>query len=208
MSGWLDLQTRAEERNRQSPPERGFFNTATNGHFRSLDDGTTIFYPQGMHGRSGFVISSAEQEMLLRRYTREYRMGLSIVCFIASLAFGRFFQRMEFWQHMMWIAGFLGADWVFARAYFGRFTRRMEQADVPNSPVAQWRSMGHTMHPVLLFSEIILLGVFAYAALYYSVKSREPFLLVFGLVLAIGLVPFAIALRSWWAGRSESFSDS
>jgi hypothetical protein len=204
MSGWLDLQARAEERYRQSPPERGFFNTVANGHFRSLDDEITNFYPQGMYGRSGFVISSAEQEMLLRRHAREYRLGLSIVCFIVSVAFGSFFQRMEFWQHMTWIVGFIAADWVFARVYFGRFTRKMEPADVPNSPVVQWRSMGHTMHPLLLILQTTLVAGLAGASLYFFVTLREPILLLFGVLMATGLAPFVIALRSWWRTRMET----
>lgn len=203
MSGWLELQARAEKKYRESMPERGFFNTAANAHFRTLEDGKSIFYPQGKLGRSGFAISSTEQEMLVRRNAREYRKGVSIAYFIISMAFGSFFRRMEFWQHMTWIAGFFAVDWIFARIYFRRFTKLMQSADVRNSPVEHWRSMGQTMHPLLLFLEIILLGIFSSAALYYSVKSREPLLLLFGVLMAAGIIPFVIALRSWWTARHE-----
>jgi len=183
MSGWLELQGRAEKKYRESLPERGFFNTATNGHFRTLANGKSIFYPQGTYGRSGFAVSSTEQEMLLRRNAREYRKGISVAYFIVSVAFAGFFQRMEFWQHMTWIAGFVALDWIVARIYFRRFTRKMETSDVPNSPVAYWRSMGQTMHPLLLILEIVGLCFFAGAALYSAVKSNEPSLLLFGALL-------------------------
>ncbi|MCK5828471.1 hypothetical protein KAH43_08115 [Candidatus Bipolaricaulota bacterium] len=203
MSGWLELQGRAEKQYRESLPERGFFKTATNGHFRILDDGKSIFYPQGAYGRSGFAVSSTEQELLLRRNAREYRKGVSIAYFIVSVAFAGFFQRMEFWQHMTWIAGFVALNWIVARIYFRRFTRKMEPAEVPNSPIVQWRSMGQTMHPLLLILEIVGLCFFAGAALYSAVKLTEPSLLLFGALLVAGLGPFVIALRSWWSKRSE-----
>jgi len=82
MSGWLELQGRAEKKYRESLPERGFFKTATDAHFQTLDDGKTTFYPQGVYGRSGFTVSSTEREMLLRRNVREYRKGVAVAYFI------------------------------------------------------------------------------------------------------------------------------
>ena len=201
MSGWLRLRARSERQYRESMRERGFLSTAANAHFRTLDDGKSIFYPQGMYGRGGFVISSTEQEMLLRRNAREYRSALSILYLIATIAFGAFFQRMGFWQHITWVAGFAAVDWVVARIYFGRFTRRMEPAGVPNSPIEFWRSMGQTMHPMLLILQAILVAAFAGAGLYFFVQLREPILLLFGVLMTAGLTPFVIALTSWWKNR-------
>ncbi|MCK5247338.1 hypothetical protein KAR02_10585 [Candidatus Bipolaricaulota bacterium] len=181
--------------------ERGFLSTATNAHFRTLDDGKSIFYPQGMYGRGGFVISSTEQEMLLRRNAREYRSALSILYLIATIAFGTFFQRMSFWQHIAWVAGFVAVDWVVGRIYFGRFTRKMEPADAPNAPIEFWRSMGQTMHPLLLILQATLVAAFAGAGLYYFVQLREPILLLFGVLMTAGLTPSVIALTSWWKNR-------
>ncbi len=204
MSGWLGLRARSERQYRESMPERGFLNTATNAHFRTLDDGKTIFYPRGAFGRRGFIISATEQEMLLRRNIREYRIGISIVCSVASIAFGSFFQRMEFWQHMTWVAGFFAVDWVFARIYFRRFTKRMESADVPNSPVATWRSMGRTMHPLSLILLVIFVAGIAGACLSLFLQQREPILLMFGALMVVGLVPFVIALKSWRVARART----
>jgi len=141
--------------------------------------------------------------MLLRRNAREYRKGVSVVYLIVSLVFAGFFQRMEFWQHTTWVAGFIALDWIVARIYFRRFTHKMQTSDVPNSPVAYWRSMGQTIHPLLLILEIIGLCVFACAALYSAVRLNEPILFLFGALLVAGLVPVVIALRSWWSKRSE-----
>lgn len=204
MSGWLGLRARSERQYRESMPERGFLNTATNAHFRTLDDGKSIFYPQGVYGRRGFVVSSTEQEVLLRRNAREYQSGHSILQGIMAIAFGGFFQRMEFWQHMTWVAGFVIAEWIFARIYFQRLTRCMESADVPNSSVAHWRSMGKTMHPLSLISLTIFGTAMSGACLYYFVQMREPILLLFGVLMVAGLVPFVIALKSWRVARART----
>lgn len=180
-------------------PERGFFKTATDAHFQKLDDGKTIFYPQGVYGRSGFTVSSTEREMLLRRNAREYRKGVSVAYFIVSVVFAGFFQRMEFWQHMTWVAGFIALDWIVARIYFRRFTHKMEASDEPNSPIAYWRSMGQTMHPLRLILATTLVVGAASACFYFLVRLREPMLLLFGVLLLVSVVPYAIALKSWRA---------
>ena len=204
MSGWLGMRVQAEQRYRASMPERGVHNTAANAHFRRQEDGVTVFYPQGLYGRRGFSIPSAEYELLLRRNVREYRAALLVFYFFLSVAFGRFFRRMDFWQYVLWFVGVGAFDWIAAKLYFRKFSRTMDPADVANSPVAHWRSMGQTVHPILLLLEIVMLVFFSGAALYVSVKSAEPMMVLFSVMLAAGLIPFAIALRSWWEARHES----
>jgi len=105
---------------------------------------------------------------------------------------------MEFWQHVTWVAGFVAVDWVVAKAYFWRFTRKMESADVPNSPVTHWRSLSQTLHPLSLVLQTILVAGMAGACLYYFIHLREPILLLIGLPMAASLVPFVVAIRSCW----------
>ena len=85
MMGMLGMRARSERRYRESMLERSFRNTATNAHFRILEDGKSIFYPQGAFGQCGFIISSAEQEMLLRRSRRKYQSGLRILYCLVRL---------------------------------------------------------------------------------------------------------------------------
>ena len=80
-----------------------------------------------------------------------------------------------------------------------RFTRKMEKSDVPNSPVAYWRSMGQTMHPLRLILATTLVVGAASACFYFLVRLREPMLLLFGVLLLVSVVPYAIALKSWRA---------
>ncbi|MFC2078811.1 hypothetical protein ACFLSZ_02405 [Candidatus Bipolaricaulota bacterium] len=202
MSDWLSLRARSEQQYRDAMPERGYLNTATNAHFQTIENGKIIFYPQSTYGRRGFVVSSPEQEMLLRRNVREYQSGHSILCFIMVLAFGSFFRQLDFWQHAIWIVGFVVADWAIARAYYWRFTRWMEPSDIPNSPVAFWHSMGVTMPPMLLVLQTVYIACLAGACLYFLVELRRPILLLLGGLMIAGLVPNAFALKSWWRTRS------
>lgn len=176
----------------------GYFDGLASTHFRTLEDGTRVFYPSGVYGRCGVVVPSWAVEHALRRRLKA-RFGWTGALAVAVVsAAGRYVAQMN----LLLFATVLVAGWACERLlswlFFRSLIRRMERADTPNSLVACWDSMGKTMHPALLaFLSIFTAGMASGGFLMYALK-REPKGILVGLMFTIVFVQYAAAMWSGW----------
>lgn len=195
---------------REQIPDSNFTSPDVNAHFRKLDDGRTLFYPMGIFGRRGFVVASTEQETLLRVHarggSRKGGAAVLLVGFLGMIAIGVFtpLLRLVPWFAAGFVAALFTATWVFMRNYFRPFTEGMESANVPNSPIAYWRSVGQTMHPLWLVVQLV--GIVALVSCYFfrAMHLKEPGLFVFVALWVVWLVPLGFQVQGWWRGRGQS----
>lgn len=52
-----------------------YLDAITSSYFKTRDDGTKVFYPQGAIGRVGYIVSSPELEDLLRQRAKRFFVG-------------------------------------------------------------------------------------------------------------------------------------
>jgi hypothetical protein len=180
----------------------GFLHAWMNGHFQTLDDGRRVFYPQGPLGRRGFEVSSTEKELILRINVRGSQRLLSAVLMVGMFSLIFSMESLESWVFLPIVAGGWLFAWLFAKAYFWRFTQVMRSVDVPNSFIAYAKSMGWTVHPMLLVWQAAFVGAMSGYSFIVAYRDHDLFRMVLGLILVVGLTPHAIALWSWrqtWA---------
>lgn len=179
----------------------GFLHAWIDGFFQTLANGERIFYPQGAFGRRGYAIASTEQEMILRTNVRGVQRIYAGMLIVLILFFSGYMPTHTSWPILLIVIGSGPILWLLAKAYFWRFTRTMEPVAIPNSPVSCWRSMGRTINPLLLIGQTVFVGAISGVSLYSVYQNRDPVRLLLGMFVSTALVPYVIALRSWWQIR-------
>jgi hypothetical protein len=181
----------------ESENHGGFLHAWINGHFRVLEDGETIFYPLGAFGRRGYAVASTEQELILRKTVLTSQRIARVALIGFALFFTMTLATLESWKLLLVVVGSWPISWVFARAYFWTFTRGMESVDIPNSFLATWRSMGQTVHPLLLVSQSLFLVFVSGYSMLKAYQTQDSARLLIGLIIATALIPYGVALWSW-----------
>jgi hypothetical protein len=176
----------------------GFLHAWMNGHFHTLDDGRRVFYPQGPLGRRGYEVASTEQELILRINVRGCQRLISVLLLIGTFAIIFSMMSLESWLLLRIVVGGWLATWALAKAYYWSFTRTMQSVCVPNSPIAYARSMGRTVHPALLIWQVAFAVAVSGGSFIMAYRGHDPFRLVLGLLIIVGLTPNVIALCTWW----------
>ncbi len=199
----LARQSRASrESERNTPLLGGYFEAMTDMHFRTLDDGRRVFYPQGVFGRRGYIVESGRLEKRLRR--RAWTDSIATILSAAFLgsAYGAFFRNYGLTGLVLLIATGAVASWLAAKLAYWPLIRQLERSHIANSPIACWRRLGQLAHPAWLIFGVSLLA--ALSALGFFLYAHEG--LTIGIVMGLYLIPFTIpygiALRSWWRHRA------
>ncbi|MBE0636331.1 hypothetical protein IH601_10085 [Candidatus Bipolaricaulota bacterium] len=185
-----------DDRQSESVYRAGFIHAWISGHFQTLEDGERLFYPQGAFGCRGFAVSSTEQELILRTNVRGFQRIYSVALMILILSFSGSLLTRTSWQMIPIVIGSWPIFWLFAEAYFWSFTRTMEPVNVPNSPMAHFRSMGRTVNPSLLIGQTVFVLAITGASLYSAYQNRDPIRLLLGIFVATAIVPYVVALWS------------
>jgi hypothetical protein len=180
----------------------GYFESLADTCFRTLDDGTKVFYPHGPFGRRGYVVETSRDEDALRRRVKN-GSALMIVAspFLASF-YGVFLRDTGVTRLLLLMAGLYVANWIVTEVQFWPLVRRLKRADAANLPIAAWRRMGRTMHPGWLILGGAFLLCLAVAGFLLHVLERQPAGLVIGFLSILVAAPYVIALRSWWRHRA------
>ena len=117
--------------------------TQSDSHFKTLQDGTKTFYPQGSLGRQGYYVSSPELETRLRTRLHQYyrlwdRIHSALCCSVGVLLPLIILAVIKVWRVILLasLGKFLG--WLHARLYFAQYTKEMEPAHIANSLIAHW----------------------------------------------------------------------
>ncbi len=190
---------KARKSNAQEDAEMrgGFLHAWINGHFQTLADGKRVFYPFGPLGRSGFEVTSTEQEMILRLNVRSARRFLIGILF--ALMFVLIFSETshESWMPVVAVCCSLPLQWAYSRIYFWRFTSSMEPIDVPNSLIGYARSMAVTVNPTLLMGQTAMGLLLAGAIAYLAYRDQDLSRLALAAFVMVGYIPHAMALWSW-----------
>jgi len=190
-------------------------NADVDAHFRQLDDGRTVFYPQGLFGRRGFAVANTKQEALLRVRAKGIHRRAVTALFLFWFWLGFVMISIFIPPHLLglwpyaswhlsgfgWVAIWFAAMWVFSTIPFKGLTEGMEPVHVRNSPIAHWRSEGQAMHPLgLILLTVIAVGIVGFY-FYQAMNQREMALLVLGVLMAVWLVPLGFMVQGWWRGR-------
>ena len=201
MSDGLKLKVQGEPS--ESEYRGGFLHAWINGHFRTLEDGEKIFYPLGAFGRRGYAVASTEQELILRKSVRSSQR-ITMVALTGLILFSSInLATLESWKLLLFLVGSWPLSWMFARAYFWNFTRGMEPVDIPNSFVATWRSMGRTVQPLLLVGQSMFVAVLSGYSMLKAYQTQDLARLLIGIIIATALIPYGVAILSWWGTRTE-----
>jgi hypothetical protein len=180
----------------------GYFESAADTCFRTLDDGRRVFYPHGPFGRRGYVIEKRRDEDALRERVKAELVLTAIASpFLAGL-YGSFLRDMGVLHFLLLMAGLYVASWIATELLCWPLTRRLERAAVPNSPTAAWRRMGRTVHPGwVILGAGFLLAISAAGFLLYACERQATGLLI-GFACLLGASPYGIAIRAWWRQRA------
>ena len=185
------------DRQGESVYRGGFLQAWISGHFRKLEDGKLLFYPQGAFGRRGYAIASTEQELILRTNVRGFQRVYTGLLMVLILFFSGYLSGQPSWMTFLLVIGCGPVSWLSTKAYFWSLTRSMESVDVPNSPIACWRSMGTAVNPTLLIGQTIFISAISGATLRRAYQRQNLVWLLLGMILVTALVPYVIALWSW-----------
>ena len=120
----------------------GELDTKIDGYFERRGDGQTIFYTTVQH-RVGYLVSSSQREVLLRRYVR-WRNRISTVVVIA-LAIGTLIGLVTIFPKYPWITtfGFIGCAGLLAltnRFFLDRAVAGLQPAQKSGAPVRNGRN--------------------------------------------------------------------
>jgi len=198
-----DIERRARETRGTISSSRSSFREAlTDVSFRTLEDGTKVFYPHGALGRRGYVVASRNEETALRRRVQCESAALAAVSPIVASVYGVFLRDLTALRLLLVLAGVGSVVWLLTKILLWPLTRRLVRSDVPNAPFAAWRRMGRTLHPAWLIVGGLFLSILSVTGFVLYAVERQPSGLVIGPILLVCTVPYVIALRSWWGLRT------
>ena len=203
MRDWTGLRIRRERHERESASGWVWQDAVSNAHFRRLEDGQLLFYPAGAFGLRGYIVGTSEQEALLRARAREWRHGLTLLGLLLYVLMSKGIVQDLSWTYAASVAGWWILLLAVEHVIFLPITRHMDRADVANSPVSYWRSLGRSCHPLVLVGQAVF-GVIMTGGFFYAFTLQYNWILVAGAILAVAtlLVPALIALHSWWTIRN------
>jgi len=184
----------------------GFLDTAVSSHFRSLDDGTKVFYAQGAFGRRGYVVPP-EAEPALRSRARNMAQATMLASAWLGITLAGTTGKLDAVGLCVLLAVLGAVGWVTTTLAYWPLTRGLERARVPNSPMAHWRSMGQTMHPILLALPMLLCVALLSAGLWIYHQDSAPLGLLIAVVAALFSAPYVIALKSRWLRRAQKSEE-
>ena len=181
-----------------------YLDAITNSYFKTRDDGTKLFYPQGMLGRLGYVVPSPELEELLRTRVKRFFIGSMLGGTLLGVCLGDLassFQISVFFFVAMLPVIFGPLAWLGAKGFFWQFTRQMTAVHEANSFKRSWLAVVQTLHPCFagLMATVCFLNVVASIVSFRS--SGEPKLLLFSAIFAVLFVPWMLAI--WILVRSR-----
>lgn len=168
-----------------------------NFHFKTLEDGTKIFYPQGALGRRGYYVPSPELESKLRQDLRRLlrRQMLwtgALGGYLGALAM------FHIWMFISIILFWVSLEWLQAHLHFAKYTKEMEPAHIANSPIAHWSQWGESAHPAILIGYMMLWLVLIGGCLWLYIRTNLLQMLLCIVLFVLMLVPSAIAIYSKW----------
>lgn len=180
----------------------GYFEATADSCFRTLEDGRRVFYPHGPFGRRGYVVQRRRDEDALRERVKAEFVLMAIASpFLAGL-YGSFLRDTDVGPLLLMLAGLYVANWIATELLCWPLTRRLERADVPNSPIAAWRRMGRTVHPGWLILGVGFLLSMSAAGFLLCVLERQPSGLLIGCLCILGASPYGVAIHAWWRRRT------
>ncbi len=167
-------------------------------HIQPLDDGTKLFYPQIPWGR-GYYISSPELEHTLRQILRHLYRRLGFI-WLFSVGFCSNFSALVSHNPLTFTLAVLLSGvmtglmtWLLIHLSFSRYTRQMEIADIPYSPIA--RESQWVLFPRwLLILGVLLCMSFIAGGIWLYTMTTDPTMLVCSSFFSLLLIPYAIGL--------------
>lgn len=187
-----------------SAGDLGYFTAPSNTHFRTLEDGTRIFYPHGALGRRGYVVVSVVMEQRLAGRVKALRKISAAAC--APFALG--YVLLDLDPAPLRLVGVIGGlfamGWVVTEVVFRSFTRRMKRMWIANSPLEQWRKMGQTVRPAPLMVAGTVAITMSICGFLTCVFRRNAVGIPVGVLMAIASIPYGIALWSRWRPQSQA----
>ena len=120
--------------------KKGYLETVAENHFKTLEDGTRVFYAQGPLGRRGFAVPTPELESDLKRATRTYYLWFIISCGLIGVLVGPLSRGIDLYASILQIVFATVIAYVITCSYFRRYTKSLEAvAGSPNSTLEHWR---------------------------------------------------------------------
>ena len=182
-----------------------YLNAITNSYFKTRNDGTKIFYPQGALGRLGYIVPSPELEELLRTRAKRFFVGSVLGGTLLGVCLGELASSLQLMPSVFFIAMLLVIScllaWLVPKGFFWQFTRQMTAVHEANSFKRCWLEVVQTLHPwfVGLMATVCLFVVVASLVIYRS--SGEHKLLFLAAAFTVLFVPWMLAI--WIRVRSR-----
>lgn len=164
-------------------------------HFKTLKDGTKIFYPQGPLGRRGYYVSSPELEPKLRQDIRRFYKRQMLWCGVLG-AFAGSLAMINIWVFILILCFWSCLGWLTNYLYFAKYTKEMEPAHIANSPISHWSKWGESAHPASLFGYMLLWIVLIGVSLWSYSINYQPQMLLCIVLFALMFIPGGVAIYS------------
>lgn len=105
--------------------KKGYFETVTENHFKTLEDGTRVFYAQGPLGRRGYAVPTPELEAELRKALSSYHR-LIISCGVIGGLSGTILRGLDLFTFIGAIVVAMAIAYVITYLYYRRYTKGLE----------------------------------------------------------------------------------
>jgi hypothetical protein len=177
---------------------QAYLEAITSSYFKTRDDGTKIFYPQGALGRLGYIVSSPELEELLRTRAKRFFVGSMLGGTLLGVCLGELASSLQLIPDVFFVAMFLVIAcllaWLGAKGFFWQLTRQMTAVHEANSFKRSWLDVVQTLHPWLagLMATVCLLVVVASLVIYRS--NGESKWLLLAAMFTVVFVPWMLAI--------------
>ena len=160
-------------------PDFGFFESAVERSFRTLDDGREVFLAPFRIPRRGYVIESWEQRSALGRRLKARIAWTTAAPFVAVFVFGQPILELDLLPFALLLFFAWVPEWLLAWAVVWPITRSMESVELPASPIPGIQAAGRRLHPAFLVLSTTFLGAMAGAGFWgYTVLGDVKGLLV------------------------------
>lgn len=165
----------------------------SDSHFKTLKNGTKIFYPQGPLSRRGYYVSSPELEPKLRQDIRRFHRRQVLWCAVLG-AFAGSLAMINIWVFILIICFCSCLGWLTNYLYFAKYTKEMEPAPIANSPIFHWSKWGESAHPASLFGYMLLWIVLSGVSIWSYSNSYQPQMLLCIVFFALMFIPGGVAI--------------